>query len=233
MSHRRGGPGRAADGSPRRRDARHAPPTLRAGGTPTRRAGHRPKYVQYAGPRRALPQPPAGGDPEHAPEAAPSHGVPSETSQPSPPHSGAAHLASYAGLAPHHQTVRHLDSRWSQPSGWFGSQHRVWCPVRGSACITVKPSEIPPNSSSNTTRCTRSVLFWLGWQSAWFTLAPPPRCAPTKPPAPPSPWPPTSPARGPCPRGIGMRLRRVGRRTPRNTLTSPGEVRIRQKWGVP
>ncbi|GAA4703137.1 hypothetical protein GCM10023324_67520 [Streptomyces youssoufiensis] len=38
---------------------------------------------------------------------------------------------------------------------------------------------------------------------------------------------------GPVPRGIGMRLRRVGRRTPRNTPTSLGEVRIRQKWGVP
>ncbi len=110
MSHRRGGPGRAADGSPRRRDARHAPPTLRAGDTPTRHAGHRPKYVQYAGPRRALPQPPPG-DPEHAPKAAPSprrsiRNVPSRprlTLAPptSPPTPGSPHTTGQSGTSVH------------------------------------------------------------------------------------------------------------------------------------
>ncbi len=33
------------------------------GGTPTRRTGRKPKYIQYEDFRPALPQPPAGGTP--------------------------------------------------------------------------------------------------------------------------------------------------------------------------
>ncbi len=45
------------------RDAMHAPPSSPSRGTPTRRTGRKPKYIQYEDFRPALPQPPAGGTP--------------------------------------------------------------------------------------------------------------------------------------------------------------------------